>query len=202
MSRLDIAWIRGRFAGHRPEVISAELAPRRAAVASIFRASDGQSSPELLFIRRAQHEQDPWSGHMAFPGGRVEQRDLSPLDAARRETWEEVRIDLARTGELVGQMDDIMASARGRMIGMAITPYVFVLSDPVLPRRNRSEVEEVLWVPVGTLLDPASASTVPYELAGQRYELPCFQIQGRTIWGLTYQMLRQMFVVLEWESGR
>jgi len=200
MNRLDLAWIRVRLGQHEPRAIAASLAPRRAAVACIFRNST--RSPELLFIRRSRQEHDPWSGHVAFPGGLVEPDDASPLHTARRETLEEVSIDLAECADLLGRLDDIIASAKGRVLPMAITPHVFALHAPISPHINRSEVEELLWVPASMLLDPAYASTHPYELGGERYELPCFRVFDRVIWGLTYQMLLRLFVVLDWEPAR
>jgi 8-oxo-dGTP pyrophosphatase MutT (NUDIX family) len=194
VNRLDLPWIRQRLAEHRARPIDA---PRRAAVAAIFRAS-GTGGCDILFILRAKQEQDPWSGHMAFPGGRIEEHDATPLDAARRETREEVGIDLSHSGELLGQLDDLQASAGGRVVPLSITPFVFALEAPLETVPNE-EVEEIHWIPVPKLLDPASASTVPYVLAGQRYELPCFRVFDRVIWGLTYQMLMLLFSVLDWE---
>jgi hypothetical protein len=93
----------------------------------------------------------------------------------------------------------VRASARGGVIPMAITPFVFHLHGPAETRTKQDEVEEALWVPVARLLDPASRSLVPYEIAGQRYDLPAFDIDGRIIWGLTYQMLARLFLILGWE---
>lgn len=202
-ARCDLAFLRERLAAHQPQTISAEVAPRRAAVAVMLRELDPQgTSCAALFIRRAQHPDDPWSGHMAFPGGRVDPGDLSPLEAARRETHEEVGLDLTQDAELLGAIDDLRASARGTVLPLAITPFVFRwLGSPESLRPNH-EVEEALWIPIARLLDPASSSTVPYELGGQRYELPCFDIDGRIIWGLTYQMLMRLFVILGWERPR
>ena len=59
----------------RPRLLSSRLAPSRAAVAAIVRVHDQQ--PEILFIHRAEHPLDPWSGHMAFPGGRMQTGDAS-----------------------------------------------------------------------------------------------------------------------------
>lgn len=201
MNRVDLPWIRERISRHQARAIRPDVAPRRAAVASVLRETE-ERGLEMLFIQRAQQDGDPWSGHMAFPGGRMEPEDQSPLDTARRETAEEVQIDLAQAGELIGPVDDIIASARGRVLPLAITPFVFELTAPVeAVVADPSEVEEVLWVPVRMLLDPAHSSTVAYELAGERFHLPCFRIFGRVIWGLTYQMLMRLFAVLEWEPG-
>jgi 8-oxo-dGTP pyrophosphatase MutT (NUDIX family) len=198
VNRLDLPWIRQRLADHHARPIDA---PRRAAVATIFRPHSSPGCCDLLFILRAEQEQDPWSGHMAFPGGRIEENDATPLDAARRETREEVGIDLAQSAELLGSLDDLQASAGGRVVPLSITPFVFALESQVETVPNE-EVEEIHWVPVTKLLDPASGSTVPYVLAGQRYDLPCFRVFDRVIWGLTYQMLMLLFTVLDWEIGR
>jgi 8-oxo-dGTP pyrophosphatase MutT (NUDIX family) len=201
MCRFDFSWIETRLATHRPELIDPGSVPRRAAVAIIFRrASEGAETIatwELLFIHRSQHSEDPWSGHMAFPGGRLEDHDPSPLHTSRRETLEEVGIDLEKDARHLGQIDDIRASARGRILPLSISPFVFLLLRTVEIQKN-DEVDATLWVPVGRLLDPASASTIPYDLDGQRYHLPCFNISGRIIWGLTYQMVLRLFALLEW----
>jgi len=186
-----------RLASGNPKAISDEEAPRRAAVAIILHESSDHCC-EVLFIRRSTHEEDPWSGHMAFPGGRVEADDASSLAAARRETREEVGLDLERDARLLGRLDEVRASARGRVLPMAIAPFVFHLSGAPQTRCNQ-EVEEALWVPIARLLDPANASTVPYELGGHRFELPAFAIDGRIIWGLTYQMLMIFFQAMGWE---
>ncbi len=193
--RCDLPWIREQLAGKEPRAIAQADAPRRAAVAIILR--EREEGCELLFIRRSTHADDPWSGHMAFPGGRVEAEDPSPLDAARREALEEVGLDLARDAALLGRLDDVRASARGRVLPMAIAPFVFQLTGGPETRCNH-EVEEALWVPVARLLDPATASVVPYELDGHRFQLPAFAVDGRIIWGLTYQMLMLFFTLLGW----
>ena len=94
--------VRSAFAQHTPEIVS-DPPKRRAAVAIVL--SDSSSELQVLFIERASREVDPWSGHMAFPGGRVDDTDESPQAAAKRETFEEVGLSLAGC-ELLGQLDD------------------------------------------------------------------------------------------------
>lgn len=183
-----------------PDAIPTGIAPRRAAVAVILRQEPpGSDGWELLFILRASHDKDPWSGHMAFPGGRVDDGDATSLVAARRETMEEVGLNLRRDARLLGSLDDVHASAGGKVLPMAISPYVFLLTEEVDPRPNE-EVEEVHWIPVSELRDPANRSTTPYTLRGTHFDLPCFRVRERVIWGLTYQMLIKLFVVLEWDE--
>jgi hypothetical protein len=70
------------------ESLSEGPAPGRAAVAIVLR--DVEDGPQVLLIRRAEHVGDPWSGHMAFPGGREDPEDESLLATAIRETREEL----------------------------------------------------------------------------------------------------------------
>ncbi|MEZ5557393.1 MAG: hypothetical protein R3E86_02440, partial [Pseudomonadales bacterium] len=73
--------IRERVAGHQPETFAPGDNTRQAAVAVILREvpAAGDCQTEILFIQRAQKDGDPWSGHMAFPGGH-----LDPTDAHLR----------------------------------------------------------------------------------------------------------------------
>jgi 8-oxo-dGTP pyrophosphatase MutT (NUDIX family) len=202
MARFDLQWIQQLLAQHQPTVIDSDTVSRRAAVSIILRSTPSPNDWELLFIHRTIKVEDPWSGHMAFPGGRLDASDLSALHAARRETREEVGLDLEAEGELLGQLDDVYASARGRILPLAVSPFVFLMTGIARVQCDGQEVDEALWVPVHLLLDPASASSVPYEHEGQRFDLPCFKTFGRIIWGLTYQMLMRFFTVLGWEVGK
>jgi 8-oxo-dGTP pyrophosphatase MutT (NUDIX family) len=163
---------------------------KAAAVATILRASS--RGPEVLFIRRAEREGDPWSGHMAFPGGRREPRDPHLLATALRETIEEIGVDLERHGELVGVLDDEDATGRGSVEPMPIRPYVFQLHAEVSFHFSH-EVSEVLWAPLTLLYrdELKSSITVPYR--GQSYTLPAWDVEGRIVWGLTYRMMNKLF---------
>lgn len=163
---------------------------REAAVAAVLR---GDRAPELLFIRRAEHPSDPWSGHMAFPGGRVDAADPSPLHAARRETREEVRLDLEASARLVGRLSTLPAVGRGRPVPLVIHPFVFVAGTDHPPLEpDPREVQEAVWVPLAHLLDPARRSTLRYEHEGRALDLPCCRYRGRVIWGLTLRMFDEL----------
>ena len=88
MSHLSIHHIRARIAAHQPHRFPVNEETRQAAVAVVLHVTDEGS--EILFIRRAQHDADPWSGHMAFPGGHRDPVDTSLKAAAVRETQEEI----------------------------------------------------------------------------------------------------------------
>lgn len=193
MSAVWPSW-RERLRAHAAQRIELpELS--RAAVAMIVRPRGDDA--EMLFIKRAEHERDPWSGHMAFPGGRVDATDEHALAAALRETCEEVDIPLEAKAELITHLDDLRAVARGRRLPLVISPFVFELHEAVTPRAN-AEVEEIHWVESAALRDPANWSSLPYDFEGKTYDLPCIRVAGRVIWGLTYRMLMSFFIALDW----
>jgi len=182
---LTIDDFRAAFAGHTPQEIPDFEGLTRAAVAAILRAAP--AGPELLFIHRAEDPRDPWSGHMAFPGGKVEAADNGLLAAALRETREEVGLDLERDAVPVGQLSDVRAVGRGRPLSMVISPYVFELqTTPELT--TNYEVAAVVWVPVAFLADRSNRETMPYRRYGLSVDLPCYRYNGHLIWGLTLGM--------------
>jgi len=158
----------------------------RAAVALILR--DGERGIELLFIRRADHPQDPWSGQMAFPGGRVEPGDADLIATAKRETDEEIGLDLGQAGELIGALDEVRAMARMRPLELSIQPFVFRLLT-ASELRLSGEVRSVHWLPLAALLGAELRSTMDYHEGGQSLQFPCVRLDEIVIWGLTYRML-------------
>jgi len=177
--------LRAALESHVPEEIPDFEGMTRAAVAAILRPAD--RGPELLFIHRAADPRDPWSGHMAFPGGKVEASDRDAMAAALRETREEVGLDLEVSGLALGQLSDVRAIGRGRPLSMVISPFVFEL--PTTPKlRTNYEVETVVWVPVSFLADHGNREMMPYERYGMSLELPCYRYNGHLIWGLTLGM--------------
>jgi len=161
----------------------------RAAVAVILR--EGLPGLELLFIRRAEHPHDPWSGQMAFPGGRAEPGDGDLRFTAERETLEEIHLDLAQDGEFLGRLDEVRAMARGRPMNLTITPHVFRLHcAPELQLSD--EVTSVHWLGLDDLLGPTRRSLLDYVHQGSTLQLPCLRVDDLVIWGLTYRMFSSL----------
>jgi 8-oxo-dGTP pyrophosphatase MutT (NUDIX family) len=185
--------IRRALAARPPASLPAPL-PRSAAVALVLRPGD--EGPAALFIRRAEHPDDTWSGHVALPGGRAEPGEAS-VDTAVRETAEEVGLDLARLGELVGGLDELQAIGRGGAMGLSIRPWVFALRDPPPPLTLSEEVASAHWIALDELLDPARRAPYPYVHQGVELVLPSIRVAGLTVWGLTYQMVELFRAVLE-----
>ena len=168
-------------------------ATRIAAVAVVLRFAP---RPEVLLIKRAEHPNDPWSGHMAFPGGRQDPRDATSLATALRETQEEVGLDLQRDGQLLGQLDDLHAVARAEKVDMLIVPHVFLLLRPQPMTPQPGEVDAIVWVPLEPLLSNRLKTIVEYKYGDRVIRLPGWQIEEHTVWGLTHRMLQSLFDVL------
>jgi len=177
-----------------PQLVEQREEIRRAAVSAVLR--DGADEAELLFIHRAEHPDDPWSGHMAFPGGRVDPDDRDSLAGALREAREELDLDLGVHGRLLGRLSDVRAVARGRRLPLVIEPFVFELEgDPDLTPNH--EVAAVVWVPASFLADRSNRSTMQWRVDDMSIPLPCYRFEGHLIWGLTLQMIDELLALLE-----
>src|SRR5262245_47368322 len=131
----------------------------RAAVAVILR--EGQAGLEVLFIRRAEHPRDPWSGQMAFPGGRAEPLDRDLRATAVRETLEEIGLDLDEDGEYLGTLDEVRAMARMRPMDLSITPFVFITRREA-DLTPSHEVTSIHWLPLDSLQSPEARAVYEY----------------------------------------
>lgn len=187
--------IRRALARYEPALVGRE-APRRASVALVLREGPSHGS-EILFIERAEKEGDPWSGHMAFPGGRVDSADESPEGAAMRETLEEVGLSLAEA-ERLGRLDDLEGRHAGRPPGMLISAFVYHLPAPGALVPQTSEVREAFWVPVRHLVEPERRVRRAFRGTGA-FEFPGIVVgepERHVVWGLTYRFLEVFFRAL------
>ncbi len=133
-----------RALAKREPVMFADATMRRAAVALIFRAG-GSGEPELLFIRRAEYPGDPWSGQVAFPGGRSEEGDSSLEDTAVRETLEETGIDIRASGRILGALDELQPQSV-RLPELVVMRDTEVTGQGIkLARRAFHHEGQVIW---------------------------------------------------------
>ena len=188
----DIIRIREALSAHSPKLYS-DSSMRRAAVAIIFRAgADGE--PELLFIKRAEYEGDPWSGQIAFPGGRREEQDASLEETAIRETREETALDIAASGRIIGALDEVQPQSV-RLPELVVAPFVAVVND-VPPFTLAGEVASAFWVPLRSLhVGDAWRDT---EVSGRGFRMTkrAFHHEGHVIWGLTERIIAQLLALL------
>ena len=166
--------------------VEREAHEREAAVALVIRPRD---QLEILLIKRAEHERDPWSGHMALPGGRRSPADADLIRTAMRETEEETHVPLRRIGALVGRLDEL-APRTQRLPPIVVTPFAFAVPPDTPARPDGREVDAALWVPLSALRDERAVSELLVELAeGESQAFPSLLYQEYVIWGMTHRIL-------------
>jgi 8-oxo-dGTP pyrophosphatase MutT (NUDIX family) len=174
------------------EPVEAEIAPnsKLAAVVALLRVTENDSA-ELLFIKRAVIERDPWSGHVAFPGGRHDVADHTLADTAIRETREELSMDIVRYGRIIGQLDDL-APVSPSLPPIIIRPFVAVVPAALPFVLSEREVAGAFWVPVSLLRSAEAQSEFRMEREGGTARFPAYGVFGHTIWGLTERIVSQL----------
>ena len=151
---------------------------------------------ELLFIRRAERAGDPWSGHMAFPGGRFDPGDAHLRRTAERETWEEVGLALEERGRPIGRLADLWSPVRVGRPRLRVSAFVFALPErPVL--RPNEEVAETVWIDLRRLLRREGRGTLRWPVEGRELELPAVRLDGYEIWGITLRLVDDLIERLE-----
>ena len=143
---------------------------------------------DLLLIKRATNPRDPWSGHMALPGGRLEPGDVDLRATAMRETHEETGLILAASATYLGHLPTLEPVSR-QIPPVSVSPHVFLAPTGVRATPASHEVAATHWVPVESLLDPRSAGEVQIPLPTGPRSFPCYRVEGQVVWGLTYRIL-------------
>lgn len=148
---------------------------------------------ELLLIKRSVRQGDPWSGHMALPGGRHDPADSSAAETAIRETWEEVGIDLRLADRRLGRLDDVEPGSAKLQI--VVSPFVFCVPPGTTTTINE-EVERAYWVGCRRLAAPQATTEYLHALeSGEQVSFPAIGYEDDVIWGLTYRILRQFIEI-------
>jgi 8-oxo-dGTP pyrophosphatase MutT (NUDIX family) len=163
----------------------------QAAVGVVIR---GREHLELLLIKRARSERDPWSGHMALPGGRRDPDDASLQDTAVRETHEETGLDLSAEGLHLGRLDEVTPGSV-RLPRLTIAPFVYGVRPGAEARVASREVDAVHWVTLDALRAPETQGEVEIPLPGGTRPFPCFRVVDEIVWGLTYRILSQFLAL-------
>ncbi len=146
---------------------------------------------ETLLIQRPERSDDPWSGQVGFPGGRVKSSDSSVKEALQREVVEEVGIDLKLDGEELGPLS---IGRPGRNPEVKVQPWVYALKRR-LPLRVSGEVAEAFWVSLSDL--PSKLRTAEVEIRGQRWAVECYLVDDHIVWGFTFRVLGELMQIPE-----
>jgi 8-oxo-dGTP pyrophosphatase MutT (NUDIX family) len=186
-----LAGLREALRQRQAQVTESPVDVPRAAVALILRSAG--AGLEILLIKRAEREGDPWSGHVALPGGREEPTDRSLEETAIRETREETGLDLVGSGEILGPLDDLAPRSLPRAI--LVRPFVALLrEDSVLELSD--EVAAAFWVPLSDLTAPGAISESTVYVGGAERRVTSFLHGDYVVWGMTERILKQLLSVL------
>ncbi len=191
LQHADVSRLARRLVSRVPVDASPVAESRLAAVSAVLRVVDGE--PQLLFIKRAELERDPWSGHMAFPGGRLEPGDASLEVTAVRETQEELALDLTQ-GRMLGRLDDLAPHNRA-LPPIIIRPFVAIV-EPDVVFTPSEEVAATFWVPLARLQDESSKAEYVVDMNGTRAAFSAFRVEQHIVWGLTERIVRQLLVLV------
>jgi 8-oxo-dGTP pyrophosphatase MutT (NUDIX family) len=160
----------------------------------LLRFETPSAGPEVLLMQRARRSGDRWSGHVSFPGGHEEARDANLEATARRETREELGLDLARCARPIGRLDATLALPRGRVRPMLVVPYVFATLPGASPQSTALklglEATEAFWLPLEAAARGALDGVHRWRVGPLTLKMSCWRYEGRLVWGLTYMMLR------------
>ncbi|MFI5245214.1 MAG: NUDIX hydrolase [Gemmatimonadales bacterium] len=183
-----LAHISSAVRAHAPSLAGRDGTYFEAAVALILRETS-DDDVEVLFIKRAARDDDPWSGQIALPGGRHADTDESLEDTAVRETREEVGLELRRHGAIIGALDELRPRIQV-LPPVIVRPYVAT----VMPNATigaSDEVAEFFWAPLDAILDPAASRETEIAVRQMRTVRPAIHFGGHVIWGMTEHILRR-----------
>jgi 8-oxo-dGTP pyrophosphatase MutT (NUDIX family) len=144
------------------------------------------NSLEALLVKRKVSEGDPWSGHMAFPGGRSSKTDSSIEETVTREAFEETGIRAGEDYEIIGTLDQVVPGN----ISIKVTPFVAFAIKDVSVRIDGNEIVEYFWIPIAFFANKGNSSTYKLLRFGKSYEVPSFAYMGKHIvWGMTLRII-------------
>ena len=148
---------------------------------------------DVLLLRRAS-TLGSHPGQIAFPGGRLEESDAGPIEAALREAVEETGLD-PHGLEPLGTLPPMALPVSNHLV----TPVPAWWTRPSeVAAVDHAETVDVFRVPVADLLNPANRASTEHVIAGSSYRAPAFSVGGRQVWGFTAIVLSRMFDELGW----
>jgi len=171
---------RKRLAARRRRVVEPGPLVRAAVLVPLVE----RGGPHVIFAKRTDRV-GTHRGQISFPGGTIDPADRSPLDAALRESEEEVGLPRAAV-EPLGALDDTETFATQ----FVITPWVGVVREPVVWRPDGEEIEEVIEVPFASLVERANFRVEHWERDGVVRPVYFYDWGGEVIWGATARIVK------------
>ena len=145
-----------------------------------------REEPMVLLTQRTTHL-TAHAGQIAFPGGKIDADDDSPLDAALREAHEEIGLD-AHFAEPAGYLDLYMTTQ-----GYRIVPVVARIAPGFTLTLNPQEVEDTFEVPLAFLMESTNHQRHSREWQGMTRSYYAIPFGERYIWGVTAGILRNLY---------
>ena len=174
------------LAKHKPDPTRFEANRNCAAVAMVLVGREPDL--KLCVIRRAEKEGDPWSGHMALPGGRFSVEDADLQVTAERETHEEVGLFLDPSHRL-GSLEPVSIWLSGREQPLYLFPAVYYLGQSAPEFVLNHEVAEAYWMPLGHPWDGKNATHLSLSNDNTALFYPAIRFEDQVIWGITLRVL-------------
>ena len=144
----------------------------------------------IVFIKRTNTVKTH-KGQISFPGGAREKEDASLRDTALRESHEEIGLAV-KDVEVIGELDDEVTTTSNYIV----SPYVGMIPWPYDFVKNASEVDEILTVPIPTLLDTDCLRLDKKAINHQKPDIYEYHCQGQVIWGATALILKKLLDIL------
>ena len=172
-----------------PRRLVAEHAGRAAVLMPILPHNE-----EFCFLlTQRTHKVETHKGQISFPGGIQEDSDSNLLQTALRETWEE--IGLASEGiHILGEFDEYLS-----ITGLIVTPFAAWIERLLNLAPNPDEVDEILRVPFSIFQDSRTLRVETRVRLGVERKVYFYDFQGKEVWGLTAQMIRDFLGLVDQE---
>lgn len=176
---------------YKPRKIAGRKFFIRSGVAIIF-SDHSADNTKILMIRRAKKKGDPWSGDMAFPGGRFSTtKDNNIYETAIRELYEETGVEVKHGLENIGRLSELLTRAHEKTAPMIITPFVFRINE-IPDFKTNNEVEELVWIPLSYFFNQRNRNTMEVRRGKLKWGFPGYIYDKKCIWGLSLSMIDEL----------
>ena len=175
-----------KLAANPPPLVST----RPAAAVAVVLVPEPDS---VLIIRRAERDGDRWSGQLAFPGGRSSPDDADLAATARRETLEEVGLDLGSVPSLGVLLD--LEPRTPVLPPIIVRPFVYLLPSRTELVPNH-EVAGAWWIPLDAFWAPGTYRPIEYERYGTLVRAAGYHLDVGVLWGMTERILTPLLDLL------